>query len=91
MRAGRVAATRVVIFIGDAAGGGGLLECGGLNMSVRLELEGIGSKYLVDWHAACIVLVIPFAEDQVRCNGVLPSASGTAGSRRWWKIVAIEV
>lgn len=91
MCAGRVAATCVVIFIRNTASGRGLLESSRLNMSIKLELEGIGSTYLVYWHAACIVLVISLAEDQVRCYSILPAASGTAGSWGWREIMAIKV
>lgn len=49
------------------------------------------SAYLIDWHAACIVLVVSFAVDQLRRYGILPPASGTAGGRRGGQIVPIEV
>ena len=68
--------TAGVVIVGDSTCGRGLLECSGLlTWLARFSRFRRVTTNLVDWHAAGVVLVIAFGEDQLGRKCIIAAAS----------------
>lgn len=86
----RISRPRVVIF--PTSGPWGLLEsCGLLKWDTLRKIQYVWKTYLVDWHATCVVLIVPFGEHNLRCQCILATTSRTWRCRRRRQIVPIYV